>query len=47
MQDIDGKEDTELTEEDLRLSWRSSSVEPVGQCRSIGNEMLYSFSVIV
>jgi len=32
-----GKEDTELSEEDLTLSWRELSVESLRQCRSVGN----------
>ncbi len=36
MQDIDGKEDTELNGEDLAPSWRELPVESLGHCQSIG-----------
>jgi hypothetical protein len=37
MQDVGGKEDTELTKEDLTFSWRELLVEPLGHCQSVGN----------
>ena len=37
MQDIGGKEDTELNEEDLSLSSCGLPVESLGHCQSIGN----------
>ena len=37
MQGLGSKEDTELRSEDLTLSWRELSVEPLGHCQSIGN----------
>jgi len=36
MQDIGGKEDTELSEEDLTLSYLELSVECLGHCQSVG-----------
>jgi hypothetical protein len=36
MQDIGGKEDTELSKADLILSWRELSVESLGHCQSVG-----------
>jgi len=37
MQDVGSKEDTELSKEDLILSWRELSVESLGRCQSAGN----------
>jgi len=37
MQDVGGKEDTELSKEDLTFRWRELSVESLGHCQSIGN----------
>ena len=37
MQDVGGKEDTELCREDLILNWRELSVESLGRCQSAGN----------
>jgi hypothetical protein len=36
MQDIGGKEDTELNGEDLRLCSREFPVESLGHCQSVG-----------
>ncbi len=36
MQGIGCKEDTQLNNEDLSLSWRELSVESVGHCQSLG-----------
>jgi hypothetical protein len=41
MQDIGGKEDTELSKENLTLCWREFSVESLGHCQSIGNRMFF------
>jgi len=37
MQDIGGKEDTDLSGEDLTLNRRELSVESLGHCQSVGN----------
>jgi hypothetical protein len=37
MQDVGNKEDTELSREDLTLSWRELPVESLGHCQSVGN----------
>ncbi len=37
MQDVGSKENTELSGEDLTLSWRELSVESLGHCQSVGN----------
>ena len=42
MQDVDNKEDTELSREDLTLSWRELPVEFLGHCQSVGNWMFFS-----
>jgi hypothetical protein len=39
MQDVDSKEDTQLSREDLTLSWRELPVESFGHCQSVGNWM--------
>ena len=39
MQDVGNKEDTELSREDLTLSWRELPVESLGHCQSVGNWM--------
>ncbi len=39
MQDVGNKEDTELSREDLTLSWRELPVEFLGHCQSVGNWM--------
>ena len=41
MQDVGGKEDTELSKENLTLCWREYSVESLGHCQSIGNRMFF------
>ncbi len=41
MQDVGSKEDTELSSEDLTLSWRELSVQSLGQCQSVGNWMFF------
>jgi len=41
VQDIGGKEDTELSKEDSTLSLRELSVEALGHCQSVGNWMLF------
>ena len=39
MQDVGGKEDTELSREDSTFRSRELSVESLGHCQSIGNRM--------
>ena len=41
MQDIGGKEDTDLCGEDLTLNRRELSVESLGHCQSVGNWMAH------
>jgi hypothetical protein len=41
MQDVGSKEDTELSREDLTLSWRELSVESLEHCQSVGNWMFF------
>ncbi len=36
MQDVGTKEDTELSTEDLTLSWRELRGESLGHCQSVG-----------
>ena len=45
MQDVGNKEDTELSREDLTLSWRELSVESLGHCQSVGNWAFFSAMV--
>jgi len=37
MQDIGSKEDTELSRQELTLSWRELCVESPGHCQPVGN----------
>jgi len=41
MQDVGSKEDTELSSEDLTVSWRELSVQSLGQCQSVGTWMFF------
>jgi len=46
MQDVGSKENTELSREDLSLSWRELPVESLGHCQSVGNWMSFPASVL-
>jgi len=41
MQDVGNNEDTELSREDLTLSWREFPVESIGHCQSVGNGVFF------